>query len=476
MLNKSIQFISLLSLTLLKVMNLIPTRYTDNTFIGIVLVVWVIATLSFLFLRKEYVDNLHKQYIKFSTLFIISVSIIHFQAYIDLYLGLIDEDQTRLWVDKDIINNGIVLSAIALIAFYLGYSINNGYKDQISYRSHLYPRKSRLNVSIIKSLNVIFFIIFLSQLNSDFLNSSLYGSGHREMGSLFSYTVLLYETSFIAIIVLNIFNNKVNKFQLTLKEFLTSNLSSFIVLTIYISLVALSGDRGPIIYLTLSAVSGYFISSNKKISKLALLSLILVGSIAITLLGIVRTLDNKSLDSIKDAGENVIYPSSISPATKELAGSIRTLQVAIDAVPNKYPHTYGWFSMLNTSILIPGLNGIINQSLNTDILYLSSDNFLTIQFLGYNPTWGIGTSCIADTYLDFGTYGILIIFLLFGYFSRFIESNIYMRGNPSIILIATYVVFFSLSIYIGRSSLVVPFTKLTYVLIFSYIPVILKKV
>src|SRR5690606_20135462 len=162
------------------------------------------------------------------------------------------------------------------------------------------------------------------------------------------------------------------------------------------------------------------------------------------------------------------YPNSVMPFTKELAGSIRTVHIGIDAVPEKYDFFYGLFTFQNFSLIIPGFNGFINNNLGINLEYLTSAKFLTFIDLGASATWGIGTSAVADVYLDFGVLGLILIFFFFGYFSRKIEVNVMVFSTIQVIPLIVYILYFGFSIYISRSNIFVPLVKLPYVLIFYY--------
>lgn len=477
MLNRIIQIISLVILFTLLILNRTPL-YSDSQFLNIILLIDLICTLSFFIIRKERYTIMKSQYLRFSFFFVISLITVHFQAYIDLSIGNLDADNNFLWINKDIINKAVVLSSIGLISFFLGYS----FKNNISRNENANSNDKIINIKYISVLNLLFFLLFLTQINADFLNSSLYGVGKRESTILLGYSMLLFECSMFAIIILNVYNfqliNRIlkNKVRITFIDYIKEFNYSLLVLFVYLVLIALSGDRGPIVYLVLGFLIGYITTTKIKLSKIYIIIIIIIGASLVTILGIVRSSNVTNVKDIITLKEkNIRYPKSFSPATTELAGSIFTLHLAVDNIPQSLPHTNGLFLIQNATVIVPGLNSTINKVFEIPPIYFSSSNLLTFLYLGKDPTWGVGTSCIADTYMDFGYLGVFIIFLLFGVFTRHFELKTFVKKDSGLVSLTTYILFFSFSIYIARSNLIVPFTKIPYVLFFCYLPVLLKK-
>jgi len=99
--------------------------------------------------------------------------------------------------------------------------------------------------------------------------------------------------------------------------------------------------------------------------------------------------------------------------------------------------------------------------LNVPKIYRSSGLYLTWLDQGSSASYGIGTSCVADTYLDFGLIGVIIVFFLFGYLTRILEVRAFTRGIESLGILILIFLLFSFSIYIARSSILYSFNKFT---------------
>src|SRR5690606_33413580 len=332
----------------------------------------------------------------------------------------LDENFRLFWINRNNIIKSLLYCSIALNGFLVGYSFSITKPPKIKHKI-----QKIFSLKPLKLINLILFVLFLTQIDSTFLDSALYGD--RKMSSLLGYAILFYETSFIALTVHIIRNTIIDEKRLVLKEYIQHYGYCFYIFLAYLLCTLFSGDRGPIIYLILMVAFGYVFIANINISTIKFYIVFFGSAIAVSLLGIIRrfSLQKGAIDNVLSADYyNRYYPNSVMPFTKELAGSIRTVHIGIDAVPEKYDFFYGLFTFQNFSLIIPGFNGFINNNLGINLEYLTSAKFLTFIDLGASATWGIGTSAVADVYLDFGVLGLILIFFFFGYFSRKIEVNV----------------------------------------------------
>ena len=90
---------------------------------------------------------------------------------------------------------------------------------------------------------------------------------------------------------------------------------------------------------------------------------------------------------------------------------------------------------------------------------LSSGYIITIEALGPNPTWGLGTNLIADIYMNFGLFGVLIFMFLLGVIIRKLQISVQTKSN--ILNLVVYLFLLSFSLYMPRTTY---FTPLRFVL------------
>lgn len=429
-----------------------------------------LALCSYIFLSKEKNFNLKVNKLKFTSLFLIGLIVVFYQPFIDLSLGFLDKNNSNLFIQPNNIIKTFLYSSIAVNSFLLGLTLFEA-KPMIATKVVVNTRK-HVNLKFLKLLNVFFFIIFLTQIDSSFLDATTYGTIESNY-QIRNYAMLFFDTSFIALIIHVILNTG---YRSNFYNYLKQYGLNIICFGFYLMLVLISGDRGPIIYLSLALLFGYIYLNEVKIKFIKILTFILFFSV---LLGVVSTFRRTGFltDITKDNFlESQYYPNSFSPLTKELAGSILTMSVATYNVPSSYPHFNGLFFIQNITLVIPGLNSFSNSQLGIKGIYFSSPVFLTYLSLGQDATWGVGSTAVADVYLDFGLLGIIVIFLLFGYLMKKLEVHVIGYRTKNFFAIVFYLLYFSFSIYIVRSNLLVPFTKFAYVVAFYYMVSKVKKI
>lgn len=466
MLNKIVQFVVLACLILIYSFDYYPVKI-DSGFLSFILLLILISTTSFFVLRKENLKDLKKQYLKFTILFTIAFFIVHFQAYIDYILGNIDQFSNFIWINLDSVNKSILLSSTAIVSYFLGYSFKSSLKAS-AIKQNISTLKL-LDTKVLSNFALLFLMLFFLLIDKRYFSG---GYGDVELGVAI-YFSLLFESSINALFIVNsrnlyIRNQEINR--VTLKYFLNYNKKPLLLLFLYLAGVMLSGDRGPIIYNTLFVAISYVYSSRLKIKLQYLIFFVILGASVVTLLGVVRRLDdntsfidrtskNLSLDN-----EVSHYPNSFLTVTRELAFSSRCLHIAVNAKDSGFEGTFGLFAVQDIMLLIPTLKGTFINVSNIPVYLTSSAQFLTFSDRGAFSSWGTGTSCVADTYLDFGFIGVIIVFLILGFFIRKMEMNIFVSNYiPPFYIIIILFCFFSYSIYIPRSTLLYSVNKFMYI-------------
>lgn len=417
------------------------------------LVIFLDVVALFLFVkRKETTTFLNGQFLKHSTLFLVGFLIVHFQYIIDYLIDNVDDTNFFIWVNRSVVIRGLLISSLGLISFLLGYLIFNSKKKKLSKRN----KEITVTTTGLKIAASVSLLIYFLTVNPLYL-LGYYGS--EEMGSTATYAVLIFTLTISAIIIQTCRNLRLNNltnlsFRFYFKELGVITLS---LIGVYLLSVLLSGDRGPIITMSLTFLTGYLFVSGKKISFKFGVIAVFCGALAISILGEVRnqskdmTFSSKIQDALdqKKAGNE----SSFLPPTQELATSIRTLHAAINYVPEQEGFFLGRFQFQQVAVSIPFARFFLEQVYKSnDIKYAGSAFYITWINQGNYPNSGDGTSCVVDFYLDFGVFGVMVGMFLFGYMTRFMETAFFSGEPISLFLHVLSVVYISDAIYISRSS------------------------
>lgn len=466
---------SLIQFFILALLSILYVFFNSDGFNYLIIFVTIsivfISITSHLVIRKESIENLKGQYIKISILFILSHSIVHFQIYIDYLLGNLKEDNWFIWQSPATVSKSIIISTSALVAYLLCYSLLKKLKAKSF-------SESKIKVINSKPINIAATILLaLYYLSVD--KSYLFGGyNNHAPGTVAIYFALLFEACISAILIIQCRNARLKNLDFNgFFRYLTYIKTPFILLSIYLFGVVISGDRGPIIYNSLAVILGYIFTTQKKPSTKNIIILIVFASFFITILGLARgykeeTSFTKKIElAITEHSESSYYPQSISPFTKELAISGRSVNIAVQSESR----FYGMFMLQDLMLIFPTVKGFFIKLFDIPRMYTSSPQFLTNYSLGNYATWGIGSSSVADTYLDFGFVGVIIVFGMFGLLTRYLELSFYSNSMPTLIVMSATFSIFCFSVYIGRSTLIYSLSNVFYIYSFVLLSSLLSK-
>ncbi len=423
-------------------------------------VVISIAVIILFFFRKERFQMLKFNFFSPVILFIIGFWIVHFQFYFDLLLGNFTEFDYKFFVKPNIIYKSSLISLIGLSSFLLGYVFCTPSKKQRIYKSY-----NDISTKILSFFNLVLVFLFIKTAGWAYINGG-YGRVSLEDTISTYYSLFITLISF-SIMILKSYGN--SSFIDGRKKFIDymkmyDGLFYISIIT-YISVVILSGDRGPAIVLLTSFVFNYFLISRKKMKITYFLLSIFIAASLISLLGDVRT-HSGYVDSFSEKMDIALSDdskgNSFLPITEELAGSVRCLNYALDYVPEKHPYLYGSIFFKNIISAIPFSSGLMRNFLDDSFKYRSSASFITWIEQGDFPNSGAGTTCIADIYIDFGLIGVVILLFIFGFIFKYVEVNLFCFKNVSLWIYCLGFILMAYAIYIPRSSFLLQFRSLVW--------------
>lgn len=431
-------------------------NYYNKTSLILVLSIALIVACGFCF-KRDNQKVLKGQYLRISNLFLLGFIIVHFQFYIDLVLENFDLNRKDLIVDQNVLVKSAIISCLALVCFCLGY-LYKLKKRIILIQEEDNLESKIINLNVLKVLLIIFFIGFIVTTPSSYYKGG-YSSTELSQFSLYFQSFLIL--SIIGYLVLNTRNLILLKRKnLSFLNFIKYNgviLTSLIITFCF--LVMVSGDRGPILQIFLIYVGCYCILNRKKYKIVFVTGGVFLAAFLVSFLAYFRHYDGTGnvLDMIQHSSElrvNAVSSKlSFSSSTFELSKSVRTMHASV-LYTEKEGHTYGLFQGFQLISIIPGMGQLIMPLFGIDSEMLKSSRFLTEQL---NADHGLGTTVVADIWLDFGIIGIVLVFFIFGYFLRKMDEYMYSHLSLNIFIYILIAVFLSKAFYIGRSTILIIF-------------------
>lgn len=426
------KIIFLVLITILNLLFWFNSDYVDLIFLP--LLSFIICIIS---IFPDFKDNK----IELKLIHFIVVGILFFNT--PLYIQYLFDNEfvlsvlMNLRIDFKYFIKASILLAISLPLIILGYSFKT-FKNQVSKKHKvLYVINNRM---VFICILITFVLLFLSisftglQIGATYIGTSSY------------YYILLNKMILLTAAIISYqyikgFLGKRNKFL------------CFVLFILYLSYLFIGGDRGPILSVFLVLLFAVLYKNKMSFKSVQLFTLCFISLVFISLFQIIEVL-RLSNDSSLNASL-LIDSYNVSKSEEKINGVIiRCTSLAIEGIDNYYyPHTYGLFFIENIFNGVPYLgNKFLSIFSIPDFLSYGSAHLLTTQYSGFNYSSGIGTTYLADLYIEFGLIGVMIISFIYGYMVNYLDFLCKNKINNffSFLFIAFFVAF---SIYTGRSIL-----------------------
>ena len=399
--------------------------------------------------------RLNKQFFKISTIFIISFYIVHFFNYVFYSFNIVDLS----FFSSEYTLKAAKLSLCFFIALVLGIILTNKSFDDK-------PEES-LNLNIIKIIplfQTISLIIFYSFTDKRYFSAGgnsavLNDIGWNPIGAVGNVICVACVIASVAAIYYRYKNNK----HVTIKEYIKSfPLLLYVNTFVYLSLVLISGDRGPILDILFVVSSGYFLITNKKIKIVYIIVALFVAANVLSFLSYLRgnpedlsiakieVVSNRMAEASEDG--NIIYN-----LTDDLSDVVNSYHLVFEYT-QRFGFIYGFGIIFQLLAFLPGIRSILYSLSGIDISILSTD-FLATMLLGED--YGAGTTCVADVYYNLGLYGGIVAYFLFGVFIKKCDIALYLKSNNYLVIIIS-LCYLTKSIYLGRSTILQPINLFVY--------------
>lgn len=394
-----------------------------------------------------------------SFVFLFSFFTVHFINYI----GWLISPQDYEFLSQNVVNKASLLSSTCFNGCLLGYVLCtkpfNSYKENI--------KKYNLNIGTIPPYIMgVFLILFIAFTDSRYFTAGGNSAVLNEIGwnpiGAASYNACV--ACVVASVIAVINDKRLNSSKrITIKKYLSFYPLSFYLLTIiYLIIVLISGDRGPMLDILISFSFGYIVLRKYKPN---IILLIIGGSIAILILKYMSFLrgnpDALSIDKLAVINDRM---ASFHENNIPIIGDMRELSDVVNAYHLVYDFAeqnfiiYGVGVIIQLMAVFPGIRFLIMTVTGIPPSFYSTDQLATL-LLGED--YGAGTTCVADAYYNFGFWGSIIFFVIVGYFLRKLDLSLYQKG-VKILVLTMAVCFFVKAIYLGRSYFFQPVTLVVY--------------
>ena len=425
----------------------------------------IIIIISSLFI---YLSNLHNpkylkgQVITISFIFLFSFFVVHFFNYI----GWIFLPYDYKFLSTYFVNRASTLSAASFVGCLIGMLMcKKPFRDA--------KRDSHLKIGQVPPIfMVICLALFIIFTDKRYFSAGGNGAVINEIGwnPIGSASYNMCVAYVIANVVVVTFNNWGRK--LSLRQYSNKYPLAFYVLTlIYLMLVMISGDRGPMLDIIIAFSLGFIIINRKRPKILILVVVGIFAIISLKYLSFLR--NNTDALSIEKLGAISERMSRFHEDNLPVIGDMREMSDVVDAYHlvyefgESYSIIYGFGTLTQILAVLPGFRYIIMKVTGIPpSLYSTSEIATTL--LG--SSYGAGTTCVADAYYNFGFFGTIIFFIIVGYYLRKLDLSIYQKGCKLFIFIVAFC-FFVKSIYLGRSYMLQPVT----LIIYTFLMVLLSK-
>lgn len=401
-----------------------------------------------------------------SNVLLVGLLIVNYQLIIDLVLGL------RSFFDfaePSVTNRTCYISTLGVLSTIVGLCV----PEQISKQPTKQSNYGQINMSFLVFMQVVLFVIWFSTVNiRDLLSGEQYGVVER------AYWEQFYNNSITVVLACVCLNSRDGSVK-NIYQFLKKNkMISWVCIGLYMLFRLVSGDRGPFLYTGLLIFYSYIYCTKLRIKLLPIIILLILGAISMTIIGLAR-IDASSgsfsqrvaqSSSELDFSERYNTKTVFSP-TLELARSYRCNQYAVsDIEESGVSLHYGTYQLFQIIGIFPFALSFITETYNIPEWLRGSGYYFTLREKGDYYLYGqVGTTCIADLFMDFGAIGVFLGMLILGLVFSKVDKTICIDRNISPLGILLVLSFASVSIYIGRATIISQIKPILVMLVMFYI-------
>lgn len=227
-----------------------------------------------------------------------------------------------------------------------------------------------------------------------------------------------------------------------------------LLIFLYVVYLLIGGDRGPVLVVLIITMLMWVLSKNNKLDIVNTIGLIICVSAGISLFQTISNLRGNEMGTEFNFN-NISTYAETQDNEHNLGSSQFCTYLAINYVDNgTIPHTYGLFFISSLVQSIPFIGSELLNSIGiADFFQGGTAQLLTELHYGRSPTSGLGTTYLADMYIEFGICGVVIISLLFGIFIRYLDVLLNNKNALSFQMFTLIMFFAGYSFYTGRANI-----------------------
>ena len=431
----------------------------------------VVAIAIIVYFISQQRSELKDWWVRPSNILLFGLMVVNMQYILDLCMGY---KSYSSFGNANTVNYCCALGALGVLSFLIG-NVFSCPQYNTSINDQSFSRK--IGCKFLYIIQAVSLIGWLMSVNVIALVTGALYADQTWGGGLSANLEALFYDATITILVVTVLNGS-QESNLSVNGFIRLfGFSFWFFVGLYLVMRLLSGDRGPFIYTTLSLFFSYILISKKKIS---LKYVALVGFLFMSLMivvGVARgmsfdmALGEKASSAIQSLGKARFSDATVFTPTEELAYSFRCNETAVNEIQSGAHYHYGKYQLYAILNCIPFMPSFMYSTLGIPITELSSDYYLTECYFGdYNISGQIGTTVVAEFFLEFGLLGVIVGMFILGLFFKKVDSNICIKPSTclSVIAMIIAITFASRAVYIPRSNFLSQLKPTIIILIMFY--------
>jgi hypothetical protein len=362
-----------------------------------------------------------------------------------------------LWYSGENVNSAISLAGACFHLLLMGYccGLRKFIRRPGRSRVSVNPEDLSLVCAAMPILSIVTLGLFLVNVGREYLQGAYAGSANWT--GISKYLFLLFTLVYYLTLGFEIYRAKIQRKDCSFLSYLWHfNKLTLLLTFFFVGFNVYTGDRGPILSTGLILLAGYDFHV-RRVGMMFLAVLMFTGGASLYFIGRYRTRDaSMSLEERIEKGKAGMEDVKWYEVTGELASSARTLVLAEEVLPEIYPFFNGRIQLGHIVGIIPFSRGVLYRM--GFVVGATSSNFFTTILLGPGSTIGVGSSLVADIFVDFGATGCVIIVTCFGYFLGYLEGRSFSTRN--IYWVMLHLLVLSESVYWSRGTLLGPMNEI----------------